>query len=54
MAADSFADPFDNEGCRRDVGTAIEGRAIGMLGASVNLDDGLDHGWEVGLTAGMG
>jgi hypothetical protein len=32
----------------RDVGAGIEGRAVGMLGVSVDLDDALDGG-ETGL-----
>lgn len=44
MAANCFADPLDVERCGGDVGAAVEGRAIGMLGASVDLDDRLDGG----------
>jgi len=44
MAANGFADPLDVERCGRDVGAGIEGRAVGMLGARVKLDDRLNGG----------
>jgi hypothetical protein len=42
MAANRFGGAFDVERRGADEGAGVEGRAIGMLGAGVNLDDGLD------------
>lgn len=39
MATNGFADSFDVERSERDVGAGIEDRAVGMLGASIDLDD---------------
>src|ERR1700682_6547681 len=44
MAATPFCDAFDIERGRADVGAGVEGRAIGMLGPAVDLDDHLDVG----------
>src|SRR4029077_13528168 len=44
MAATSFGSAFDVERRGADVGAGVEGRAIGMFGPGVDLDDGLDVG----------